>query len=93
MTFWNSIILYCPDLLANIEDSIEKYLIPKKVLLPLCNKQSKLIKRTSYMEFYKANLEGGNAIIRDIPSVKETIIEYLELRMEESEEAVAEDEE
>lgn len=87
------LILYCPDLLANIEDSIEKYLIPKKVLLPLCNKQSKLIKRTSYMEFYKANLEGGKAIIRDIPSVKETIIEYLELRMEESEEALEDDDE
>lgn len=87
------LILYCSELLSNIEDSIEKYLIPKKILLPLCNKQSKLVKRASYMEFYKTNLEDGRTIIRDIPSVKQAIIEYLELRMEESEEVFEDEDE
>lgn len=86
------LILYSENLLTDIEDSIEKYLIPKMVLLPLCNKQSKVIKRDSYLAFYKENLTGGKAIIKDIPLVKQAIIEYLELRMEESEEAFEEDE-
>lgn len=87
------LILYCSELLSNIEDSIEKYLIPKRILLPLCNKQSKLVKRASYLEFYKTNLEDGRTIIRDIPSVKQAIIEYLKLRMEESEEAFEDEDE
>lgn len=87
------LILYCPELLSNLDDSIEKYLIPKRIVLPLCNKQSKLTKRASYLDFYKMNLANGKTIIRDIPSVKQTIIEYLELRMEESEEAFEEDDE
>lgn len=87
------LILYSPDLLANIEGSIEEYLIPKKVLLPLCNKRNKEIQRTSYLEFYKANLEGGRTIIRDVLSVKQSIMEYLELRMEEGEEIFEPDDE
>ena len=85
------LILYSENLLTDIEDSIVKYLIPKMVLLPLCNKQSKVIKRDSYLAFYKENLTGGKAIIKDIPLFKQAIIEYLELRMEESEEAFEED--
>ena len=95
MEYWFQnyhLILYSENLLTDIEDSIEKYLIPKMVLLPLCNKQSKVIKRDSYLAFYKENLTGGKAIIKDIPLVKQAIIEYLELRMEESEEAFEEDE-
>lgn len=80
------LILYCPELLSHLEDSIEKYLIPKRITLPYCSKESKSIKRTSYLDFYKTNLTNKKSIIRDIPSVKQTIIEYLELRMQESEE-------
>ena len=80
------LILYCPELLSHLEDSIEKYLIPKRTTLPYCNKESKSIKRTSYLDFYKTNLTNKKSIIRDIPSVKQTIIEYLGLRMQESEE-------
>lgn len=78
------LVLYTQDLLTDIEASIEKYLIPKMVLLPLCNKQSKIKKRNSYLEFYKENLLAGKAIIKNISYVKQAIIEYLELRMEEN---------
>ncbi len=87
------LILYNPELMSNIEDSIEQFLIPKKILLPLCNKKNKQDKREAYMEFYKTNLENGKAMIRDIPHIKETISEYLRLRMEESEERFEESDE
>lgn len=80
------LILYNPDLMSNIEDSIEKYLIPKKILLRYCNKTNQKNKRKAYLEFYKTNLENGKAIIRDIQQVKMAIREYLDLKMNESEE-------
>jgi len=85
------LILYCQDLLSDVENSIETYLIPKKVLSQLCNKRSKTLQRMSYLEFYKSNLLSGKAIIRDISDVKQEIVEYLELRIAESVEAFEED--
>ena len=73
------LILYSEDLLADIEKSIAKYLIPKKV-----NNENK---KKSYMEFYKENLKLKNSIIRDITDVLDEIKDYLKLRIEESEAA------
>lgn len=84
------LILYNSDMLLDIEENIEKYLIPKKVLQPLCNKPDKVAKRESYMNFYKDNLSNGKAIIRNIEDVKNEIIQYLVLKITESEEAFAE---
>ncbi|WP_029505251.1 hypothetical protein [Lachnoclostridium phytofermentans] len=83
-------IMYDMDMLVDLEDNIEKYLIPKKVLQSLCNKPSKVAKRESYMNFYMKNLSTGKAIIRDIEDVKTEIINYLELKIAESEEVFEE---
>ncbi len=74
------LILYSPDLLSNIKNSIDKYLIPK-------NAKKKVDQKTSYMDFYKENLELKNPIIRDILDVRVEIEEYLTLKIEESEAA------
>jgi hypothetical protein len=78
------LILYTADLKADLENSIEKYLIPKKVyLIPkIANRE---IKKRAYMEFYKENINFNNPIIRDIVDVNTEIREYLALRIEESE--------
>ncbi|MDR4914120.1 hypothetical protein RGU76_03095 [Bacillus pseudomycoides] len=72
------LILYSAELLADLENSIVKYLIPKKVKM---EKQ-----KNSYMEFYKENILSDLPIIRDIPDVFDEIEDYLALRIEESEE-------
>lgn len=71
------LILYSADLLADLENSIIKYLIPKEA------KKEK--QKRSYMKFYKENLLLKHAIFRDIPNVLEEIKDYLALRIEESE--------
>lgn len=85
------LILYNSDMILDLEYNIEKYLIPKTVLKPLCDKSSKIAKRESYMNFYIDNLENEKAIIRDIEDVKNEIIEYLKLRIDESEEGFEEE--
>lgn len=55
-------------------------------MLRYCNKTNQKNKKKAYLEFYKTNLENGKAIIRDIQQVKMTIREYLDLKMNESEE-------
>lgn len=86
------LILNRQELLQDIDNSIETYLIPESVKLP-CTKKNKVQKREAYLNFYKTNLQNGNAIIRDIADVKQAIMDYLELRMEENEEAFDAEEE
>ena len=80
------LILYSPDLMSDLEESIEKYLIPQKIKRALCTKVRMQNQRITYLEFYKENLSQNKAIIRDIDMVKEEILEYLELKIQESEE-------
>lgn len=87
------LILNRQELLQDIENSIETFLIPDSVKLPKCNKSSKAQKRTAYLSFYKENIQAGKSIIRDISGVKQAIKDYLELRIEESEEAFEDEEE
>ncbi|WP_066231566.1 hypothetical protein [Metabacillus fastidiosus] len=72
------LILYSDDLLAELDNSINKYLIPKRV------KKEK--QKNSYMDFYKENILLDIPIVRDIPEVLNEIEDYLALRIEESEE-------
>lgn len=82
------LILYSDDLLDDLENSIDKYLIPKPVK-PINERQ-----KNSYMTFYKENISSEIPIIRDIPDVLDEIKDYLELRIEEMEEGFeTEDEE
>ena len=80
------LILYSPDLMSDLEESIEKYLIPQKIKRALCTKVRMQNQRITYLEFYKENLSQNKAIIRDIDMVKAEILEYLELKIQESEE-------
>lgn len=73
------LILYLDDLKADLENSINRYLIPINA--------TKDNQKKSYMSFYKENLESGNSIIRDIVDVNVGIKEYLRLKIEESEAA------
>ncbi|RGY00753.1 hypothetical protein DXA56_17430, partial [Blautia obeum] len=52
----------------------------------LCTKVRMQNQRITYLEFYKENLSQNKAIIRDIDMVKAEILEYLELKIQESEE-------
>lgn len=83
------LILYSTDLLADIENSIDKYLIPINAKEQVNDKPAKKAKRASqkksYMDFYKENLELKNSIIRDISDVHAEIKNYLRLKIEESE--------
>lgn len=80
------LILYSDDLLADLDNSITKYLIPKRV------KKEK--QKNSYMDFYKGSILLDIPIIRDISDVLNEIEDYLELRIEEMEEGfITEDEE
>ncbi|MGF6950954.1 hypothetical protein QF028_003459 [Neobacillus sp. B4I6] len=79
------LILYSSDLLDDLENSIVKYLIPKKVFKEK-KENSREKKKNSYMEFYRENISSELPIIRDIPDVLAEIEEYLALRIEEMEE-------
>ena len=71
------LILYTPELNDNLDESIDKYLVPRKA--------DKEIQKKSYKEFYKDNLQSQIPIIRDITGVLNEINEYLELRIREME--------
>lgn len=73
------LILYCPELQTDIENSINRYLIPAYA--------TKAKQNQSYMKFYKTNLDLGNSIIKDIDDVLVEIKNYLKLKIEESEAA------
>ena len=80
------LILYCPDLLSDIDSSILTYIIPQ--YCAPSPSESPLIKkrRQTYIRFYKQNLSAGNAFIRDIENVTQTICDYLDLRFQYEEE-------
>ena len=73
------LILYCPELQIDIENSVDKYLIPTYA--------TKAKQKQSYTKFYKENLDLGNSIIRDIDGAYAEILNYLKLKVEESEAA------
>ncbi|MEW9946579.1 hypothetical protein AB2T78_20735 [Clostridium butyricum] len=85
------LIIYSPDLLVDLENSIYKYLIPKnskELVNDKPNKKAKKeLQRKSYMDFYKENIELKNPIIRDISNVTAEIKDYLRLKIEENEAA------
>ncbi|WP_252243425.1 MULTISPECIES: hypothetical protein [unclassified Clostridium] len=81
------LILYNEDLLANLESSISKYIMPKnsfdKPTDDLNKMERKRNQRNHYMNFYKENLLESKAIIRDIDDVGDELNDYLELKFEE----------
>lgn len=77
------LILYTSDLRDNLEDCINKYLIPEYAKRDL--------QKQTYMDFYKKNLELNNSILRDISNVRTEIENYMELRIEEIEGRFEED--
>lgn len=66
------LILYRPELIADLDGSVTKYLLPEKA-----NTDPK---KERYKKFYKENLELGKAIINELSVVTENIQEYLEKR-------------
>lgn len=71
------LILYTPDLMADLDESIVKYLLPKRA--------HKEIQKDTYTEFYKRNLQSRIPLIRDITGVLEEINDYLGLKIDEME--------
>nr|WP_319488593.1 hypothetical protein [uncultured Caproiciproducens sp.] len=90
------LILYSADLSANLEYSVDKYLIPfyakDQINDKLAKKEKKALQRKSYMDFYTENILQRNSIIRDITDVNAEIEDYLRLKIEESEEAFTKEE-
>lgn len=70
------LILYSEDLLSNIDESINRYLIP------IYAKKEAQIK--TYFNFYKENLEARKPIIREISGVYREIKDYLTAKFTES---------
>lgn len=70
------LILYTPDLKADLENSIKRYLIP--------NNAKKNLQKSTYMEFYMNNISSNKSIIRGVPDVKGAIINYLTSKIEEN---------
>lgn len=85
------LILYSADLLDDLENSIEKYLIPINAKEQESDKprrkEKKAIQKKSYLNFYRKNLELKNSMIRDISDVQTEIEDYLQLKIQESEAA------
>ncbi|QNO14373.1 hypothetical protein HYG86_06100 [Alkalicella caledoniensis] len=70
------LILYSPDLKADLEGSVRKYLMPDNAKKPL--------QESTYMEFYKNNISLNKSIIRSVPEVNDAINDYLTLKIEEN---------
>ena len=60
------------------------------VLETNCNNAKKRERRNSYLLFYKTNLMNRRTIIRNIIGVQQEIIQYLNLKIAESESNFAE---
>ena len=71
------LILYCPELMSNLNANIQKYLIPDRAI-------GKANKETRYKDFYHNNLSNGNSMINDISVVIANVKQYLSLRHEET---------
>lgn len=71
------LILYSPDLMSDLGNSIAKYLIPKNAI-------SKTAKKDTYKNFYSDNLTSGIALIQEIQDVTRNIQSYLSLRHQET---------
>lgn len=70
------LIIYTEELFKNLDDSIEKYLLPEFA--------KKETQKTSYKDFYKKNLQAKKSIIISIDEVSEELYEYLNIRFEEA---------
>lgn len=71
------LILYSPDLMSNLGNSIAKYLVPQNAI-------SKTVKENTYKNFYTDNLTSGIALIQEIQDVTNNIQSYLSLRHQET---------
>ena len=71
------LILYCPELMRDLNANIQKYLVPNMAI-------GKNNKETRYKTFYHDNLTNGHSIINDISVVITNIKQYLSLRHEET---------
>jgi len=85
------LILHSIDLQIELENSIEKYLIPKKTFPETTDSvrkiANKVLKKQSYMSFYMENITNRKSIIRSVEDVHSEITKYLILKIEESEES------
>lgn len=73
------LILYTQSLNRDLNTSIKKYLIPKRLSV-----KPNQTRENRYYSFYYNNLHNGKALISDISDVTASIVEYLELRFEET---------
>ena len=73
------LILYSPSLRADLDNSIRKYLIPKRIQATrdLARKQAR---ENRYLEFYRNNINNNHALINEVADVKTSITEYLNKR-------------
>lgn len=78
------LILYSTDLLYDLENSINKYLMPVNA--------RKDHQKKSYMDFYKENLQLKKHIIRSISDVYDEVKDYLRLKIQENEDNFEEEE-
>lgn len=73
------LILYTPDLKNNLDNSIRKYLIPKRL-----SSKPNIIKENRYMDFYRNNIQNSYSLINEIKDTTASIEDYLKLRYKET---------
>lgn len=73
--FQNYHLILYSDLLNNIENSIDAYLIPLKA--------DKQRQKDTYLNFYKDNLENGISLLSDMHKISSNIDEYINMKIEE----------
>jgi hypothetical protein len=77
------LIMHCSDLYANIDQSIETYLVPKKSLPNPTDTPTTIARRKIYADFYKDNLLNGLSILNTVVEAEQEIHDYLDLRFAE----------
>lgn len=77
------LILKCPDLLENIDQSILTYLMPNIIRPVPSERNIAANRRETYKNFYKENLLAGKCIVNTISDVEMEIQDYLDLRFAE----------
>lgn len=72
------LILNTPDLYQNLEENIEKYLIPEVVKGR--STPCQCARAAFYLEFYKRNLSERKSLVRSVEDIQTTVDKYLEER-------------
>jgi hypothetical protein len=80
------LILYTDSLKNDLDNSVKKYLVPKRIYA-----KPNSVKEARYKDFYKTNIQNGHSLINEISDITTAITDYLKLRYKETAEVFEDD--